>query len=190
MTKLEARQESRQALGCRVREVSPISSLLTKGKSMDLFGLKKKRYWDEIFSNCDLEFAKDLVVHTFAGGVITDDLVRLLNSYTNNPCRENAIALIEFDRQEFTKFFSDNKIALESMMRTRGLSREELSKTLRKNVALLHQEPEFEAYCEAFLEDDPIPIQKEKKAALIKKGYTKEMISEAFSEHMKDMAEL
>ena len=55
-------------------------------------------------------------------------------------------------------------------MRTRGLTREELSKTLRKNVALLHQEPVFQAYCEAFLEEDPIAIQKEKEAALIKKG--------------------
>ena len=71
-------------------------------------------------------------------------------------------------------------------MITRGLTREELSKTLRKNVALLHQEPEFQAYCEAFLEEDPIAIQKEKKAALIKKGYTEEMISKAFAEHMQD----
>ena len=31
-------------------------------------------------------------------------------------------------------------------------------------------------------------IQREKKAALIKKGYPEDMISEAFSEHMKDMA--
>ena len=73
-------------------------------------------------------------------------------------------------------------------MRTKGLDREELSKSLHKNVALLHQEPEFEAYCEAFLEDDPLAIQKEKKAALMKKGYSEEMISEAFSEHMNDMA--
>lgn len=49
---------------------------------MDLFGLKKKRYWKEIFSNCDFEFAKDLLIHTFAGGVIAKDLGRLLNSYT------------------------------------------------------------------------------------------------------------
>ena len=73
-------------------------------------------------------------------------------------------------------------------MRTRGLTREELSKTLRKNVALLHQEPEFQASCEAFLEEDPIAIQKEKEAALIKKGYTEEMISKAFAEHMQELA--
>ena len=56
---------------------------------MDLFGLKKKRYWNEIFSNCDFEFAKDLLTQTFSGGVFPNDLVRLLNSYVNNPCREN-----------------------------------------------------------------------------------------------------
>ena len=155
---------------------------------MDLFGLKKKRYWKEIFSNCDLEFAKDLLIQTFAGGVIPKDLARLLNAYTNNPCRETAIGLVEFDKHEFQRFFVDNKAILESMMRTKGLNREELSKSLHKNVALLHQEPEFEAYCEAFLEDAPLAIQKEKKAALMKKGYSEEMISEAFSEHMNDMA--
>ena len=155
---------------------------------MDLFGLKKKRYWNEIFSNCDFEFAEDLLTQTFAGEVIPNNLVRLLNSYMNNPCRETAIELIEFDQEEFQKFFVDNKTILESMMRTRGLTREELSKTLRKNVALLHQEPEFQAYCEAFLEEDPIAIQKEKEAALIKKGYSEEMISKAFAEHMQELA--
>ena len=155
---------------------------------MDVFGLKKKRYWKETFSNCDLEFAKDLLIQTFAGGGIPKDLARLLNAYTNNPCRETAIGLVEFDKHEFQRFFVDNKTILESMMRTKGLDREELSKSLHKNVALLHQEPEFEAYCEAFLEDAPLAIQKEKKAALMKKGYSKEMISEAFSEHMNDMA--
>ena len=136
----------------------------------------------------DFEFAKDLLTQTFSGGVLPNNLVRLLNSYMNNPCRETAIELIEFDQEEFQKFFIDNKIILESMMRTRGLTREELSKTLRKNVALLHQEPVFQAYCEAFLEEDPIAIQKEKKAALIKKGYTEEMISKAFAEHMQELA--
>ena len=140
---------------------------------------------DEIFSNCDFEFAQDLLAQAFAGGVFPEDLVRLLDSYTHSPCRETAIALIKFNN-EFQKFFVGNKTTLESMMRTRGLNREELSKTLRKNAALLHQEPEFEAYCEAFLEDDPIAIQKEKEAALIKKGYTKEMISKAFSEYMSE----
>ena len=155
---------------------------------MDIFGLNKKRYWNDIFSNCDFEFAKDLLTQTFAGGVLPDNLVRLLNSYMNNPCRETAIELIEFDQEEFQKFFVDNKTILESMMRTRGLTREELSKTLRKNVALLHQEPEFQAYCEAFLEEDPIAIQKEKEAALIKKGYSEEMISKAFAEHMEELS--
>ena len=137
---------------------------------MDLFGLKKKRYWKETFSNCDLEFAKDLLIQTFGGAVIPKDLARLLNAYTNNPCRETAIGLVEFDKHEFQRFFVDNKTILESMMRTKGLDREELSKSLHKNVALLHQEPEFEAYCEAFLEDDPLAIQKEKKGRPYEKG--------------------
>ena len=55
-------------------------------------------------------------------------------------------------------------------MRTRGLTREELSKTLRNNVALLHQEPEFQASCEAFLEEDPIAIQKEERGCPHKEG--------------------
>ena len=162
---------------------------------MDLFGLKKKRYWNEIFSNCDFEFAKDLLTQTFSGGVFPNDLVRLLNSYVNNPCRETAIELIEFDQEEFQKFYVDNKTMLESMAdRITGrvvnklegtgtgasaeglttLIREEISKTLGNNVVLLHQEPEFQAYCEAFLEEDPIAIQKEKEAALIKKGYSED----------------
>ena len=82
---------------------------------MDLFGLKKKRYWNEIFSNCDFEFAKDLLTQTFSGGVFPNNLVRLLNSYVNNPCRETAIELIEFDQEEFQKFFVNNKTMLESM---------------------------------------------------------------------------
>ena len=133
---------------------------------MDLFGLKKKRYWKGTFSNCDFEFAKDLLIQTFAGGVIPKDLARLLNAYTNNPCRETAIGLIEFDKHEFQRFFVDNKTILESTMRTKGLDREKLSKSLHKNVALLHQEPEFEAYCEAFLEDDPWQSKGKKRLPL------------------------
>ena len=155
---------------------------------MDLFGLKKKGYWNEIFSNCDFEFAEDLLTQTFAGGVLPKDLVSLLNSYMNTPCRETAIELIEFDH-DFKKFFVDNKTTLESMMRTRGLDREELSKTLRKNENLLCEEPEFIAYCAAFLEDDPEATIKKEEAALIKRGYSKEMISKAFAEHMKQMAD-
>ena len=154
---------------------------------MDLLGLKKRRYWKEIFSNCDFEFARDLLMRTFAGGVVRTDLARLLNAYTDNPCRQTAIALIEYDKHEFQRFFLDNKTILEFMMRTKGLDREELSKTLQKNVALLRQEPEFEAYCEAFSEDDPMEVQKESKAALIRKGYSEETISEAFAEYMKDI---
>ena len=150
---------------------------------MDLFGFKKKRYWNEIFSNCDFEFARDLLTQTFAGGVLPNNLVRLLNSYMNNPCRETAIELIEFDQEEFQKFFVDNKTILESMAdRITGrvvnkleststkpsaeemttLIREEISKTLGKNENLLREEPEFIAYCDAFLEEDPIAIQKER----------------------------
>ena len=148
----------------------------------------KKKYWDKVFSNCDFEFASDLLANAFGGEVIPNDLARALTAYTRKPCRGTAIKLIEFDNkqggQEIQKLFIDNKTILESMMRTRGLAREELSKTLRKNVTLLHQEPEFQAYCEAFLEEDPIAIQTEKKAALLRKGYTEEMISKGFSEYM------
>ena len=154
---------------------------------MKIFGFKEKRYWRETFSNCDFEFARDLLIHTFAGGVIRKDLAKLLNAYTNNPCQETAKRLIEFDKQEFQRFFVDNKTILKLMMRTKGVDREELSKILHKNVALLRQEPEFEAYCEAFLEDDPMAIQKGKKAALMKKGYSEEMISKAFSEYLDDI---
>lgn len=96
------------------------------------------------------------------------------------------MALIEYDKHEFQRFFLDNKTILEFMMRTKGLDREELSETLHKNVALLRQEPEFEAYCEAFSEDEPMEIQKENKAALMQKGYPEEMISEAFLEYLED----
>ena len=153
--------------------------------------IMKRQYrdWNEIFSNCDFKFAEDLLIHTFASGVIPNDLAKLLTSYTNNPCRETAIELIEFDKKEFQKFFFNNKITLESMMRTRGQNREELSKTLRKNENLLCEEPEFIAFCEAFLEDDPEATIKKEKSALIKKGYSEEMISKAFAEHMKHTAD-
>ena len=158
---------------------------------MDLFGLKRRRYWNEVFSNCDLEFAADLLIRTFAGGIIPKELAKLLNAYTNNPCRETAIELIEFDKNEFLRFFVDNKIMLESMMKTKALNREDLSKTLRKNKNVLREEPEFKAYCEAYLENDPDKVRamtKKEKAILIKKGYSEEMISEAFSEYMADAA--
>ena len=129
---------------------------------------------NEVFSNCDFEFARDLLLHTFAGGVLPEDLVRLLSAYKNNPCRKTAIELIEFDKNEFQKYFVDNKITLESMMRTMGLNREELSKTLYKNENLLREEPEFIAYCEAFggLSDDQDKakaIKNREEAALIER---------------------
>ena len=55
-------------------------------------------------------------------------------------------------------------------------------------LAASETQQEFQAYCEAFLEEDPIAIQKEKEAALIKKDYFEEMISKAFAEHMQELA--
>ena len=140
----------------------------------------------DLFINCDFDFAADLLIHTFAGGIVPNDLSELLTSYTNDPCRENAMRLVEFDKQEFCRFFYNNRTWLESMMRTRGLNREELSKTLRLNTNLLLQEPEFVAYCEGIL-DLLEPEAQAKKDALVAKGYTDDMISQAFAEWCQEL---
>ncbi len=72
------------------------------------------------------------------------------------------------------------------MMKAKGLSREKLSEQLRKNASMLHEEPEFRAYCEAFFGGDPEATVK--KDALIKKGYSDETISKAVSEHIESLA--
>ena len=150
--------------------------------------LKKQGYGDEVFLNCDFEFAADLLAHTFSGGIVQNDLAELLSAYTRNPCRRTAEKLLEFDKNEFSKFFINNRIILEHMMRTEGLNRAELSKKLRKNKSLLMQEPDFEAYCEVFLEDVQQHKIRAMKENLIKKGYSEEIISEAFSEYLGDLS--
>lgn len=154
---------------------------------MAFLGLRKRRIWNEIFSNCDFEFARALLIHSFAGGVIPKGLARLLDLYNNKPCRKTAIGLIEFDKHEFLKFFVNNRTVMKQMLIKEGVNKEQLLKRLHKNVALLHQDSDFQAYCAAFLESDPRAILQEKKAALIEKGYSQEMIHKAVSEHMQGL---
>lgn len=153
---------------------------------MGFFGFRKRKYWNEVFSDCDFDFARALLIHTFSGGIIPNDLVKLLDLFNNNPCRETAIELIEFDKQEFLKFFADNRTSMEQMMEEKEIEKEQLINQLHKNVAQLHQEPDFQAYCAAFLEDDPTDILREKTADLVEKGYSKEMIYKAFSGYMQE----
>ena len=126
------------------------------------------------------------MVHTFAGGIIPNDLAKLLDIFNNNPCRKTAIELIEFDEQEILKFFANNRTSMEQMMEENGIEKEQLINRLHKNVAQLQQEPDFQAYCAAFSEDNPTAILREKTAALVEKGYSKEMILKAFSEYMQE----
>ena len=150
----------------------------------------KQQYWDEIFSKCDFHFAADLLIHTFAGGIVPKDLGKHLSAYTNNPCRETAISLIEFDSDEILKFFVNNETALASMMSTKYSDRKELSNDLRNNNNLLMKEPEFKDYCDSYLVNDPDKmrnIAKTNEDLLIAKGYSKETISDTFSEYMANL---
>lgn len=139
-----------------------------------------KENWDQIFSNCDFDFAKNLLISAYSGGIYQRNLATLLDSYVENPCREAAIELIRFDRDEFLKFFTDNKVLMK-MMQEKGIDPTLPLKT--KN--LLEQEPEFEEYCESFVEDDESK-REALKTILLSKGYTNEVIGRAFVEYMKD----
>ncbi len=147
---------------------------------MKILGLKERKYWDQIFSNCDFDFAKNLLISTYSGGIYQKNLAVLLDSYIENPCWETAIELIRFDQDEFLKFFAENR-ALMKMMQEEGID----TKSPLKTENLLEQEPEFEEYCESFAEDDE-DRREALKEILLSKGYTDEVIGKEFVEYMKD----
>ncbi len=47
--------------------------------------------------DCDFEMAKALIIEKLGGGVLPNDLVRLLDELGANPCVDTALKLLEFD---------------------------------------------------------------------------------------------
>ncbi len=144
------------------------------------FGKKKAKY-DAMFANCDFEFAKVNLITTFEGGIISNDLAPLLHAYVRNPCRKTAIPLIEYDEDEFAKYFLENKI-LKGMMEFVGRD----TTSPRKTSQALEMEPEYEEFCQSYLpflqgESDR---HKELESIFLSKGYTADMLSKALSGYL------
>ncbi|MGI9228427.1 MAG: hypothetical protein ACR2P9_01050 [Gammaproteobacteria bacterium] len=104
---------------------------------------------------------------------------------TANPCQETAIKLIEYDREEFARYFTDNKVLLGIMTFSTGLNKEYLSNTLHINTNTLLNEPEFKEMCDIMGDlDDPDILDQYNRlgTSLEEKGYTAKMRGEAFTE--------
>jgi len=65
--------------------------------------LKKKKLKKQL-DGCNYEMVKSILVSKFSGDVIPNELARLLDGYTANPCYDTAIELIQFD-PKFLAFF-------------------------------------------------------------------------------------
>ena len=53
--------------------------------------------YEVVFKNCDFDFVKKELISTLAGGVIPNELAALLDAFTDLPCRETAIPLIDYN---------------------------------------------------------------------------------------------
>ena len=68
------------------------------------------RYWltkrklRKLLDGCNYEMVKTLLVRNFSGGVIPNELARLLDKFIDNPCYDTAVDLIKHD-SGFISFF-------------------------------------------------------------------------------------
>lgn len=140
---------------------------------------KTSATWDDVFANCDFDFARNEIISTLSGGVYKEELSELLDIYIQNPSRENAIKLITYGK-EFASFFYNN-ISRRNMMQSSGIDTNRL-----RSANLLKQESDFEEFCNSIHEDIDKYRKIEKK--YLEDGYTERMIIEAFSEYWSDSA--
>ncbi len=63
-----------------------------------------KRKLRKHLHGCNYEMAKTILVRKFSGGVIPNELARLLDAFISNPCFNTAIKLIQFDSTFFSVF--------------------------------------------------------------------------------------
>jgi hypothetical protein len=144
------------------------------------FGKKKSDPWDEIFKNCDFDFAKNEIISQMAGGVYERELTKLLDDFINSPTKASAKKLITHNK-DFSSFFYNN-ISRREMMKYSG---KDINQP-RKSVNLLMQETDFEEFSESLYEDkDRYNLIKNR---YLSKGYTQSMIDEAIATYWKDLS--
>lgn len=56
----------------------------------------EKRRWKYMLKNCDYNLAASVLISKFKGGVIKKELSALFDKYLDNPCLENAVAIIKY----------------------------------------------------------------------------------------------
>ena len=129
---------------------------------------------------CNHKMTKALLIKQFSGGVYPKTLVALLNEYTENPCTETAMKLVQFD---------PNLVAVFELARGGGFTSflfDAGDLTPVKTPKMLRHEPEFEEYCDSIADD--IERHKQLKVQLRSKGYSDRVIDDAFSEYWSDLA--
>ena len=136
--------------------------------------------YDEIFNNCDMEFARDELRHRFAGGLYPAELTRLLDAFNRQPTRENAEALLRFE-PSLAAAFKDNQSTKAFMGDHRPWASEG-----GLNICSLRSEPEFEELVAALVEDTN--RYHELQEILRKRGYAHSTITKAIGDHFKDLA--
>lgn len=149
---------------------------------MGLFGFGKKKAdpWDEIFKNCDFDFARNEIISQLTGGVYKKEMTELLDAFINNPTKATAIKLITYNK-DFASFYYNN-ISRRTMMQSSGI---DTNRPIR-SVNLLMQESDFEVFCQSIHED--IDKYNEIKKKYLSNGYTQSMIDEAFAKYWKDLS--
>jgi len=80
---------------------------------MGLFGIgrKKSDSRNQVFANCDFEFAKNQLISTFSFGVYPKELTELLDAYIEHSCRQTGMGLIRYNK-DFRSLFYNNKETL------------------------------------------------------------------------------
>ncbi len=135
--------------------------------------------FDEVFDNCDLEFAREQLRYKFAGGIFPQALVALFDEFDRNPTRKNAEALIRHE-PTFVVLFEDN-ISTKRFMGEHTRWNDMNS----RGVPDLQLESEFEELVVAITDDRD--RYRELVETLTNRGYSKETISSAIALYYQEL---
>ena len=143
--------------------------------------MAKEKDLRAVMDGCNHKMAKALLIKQFSCGVIPRTLIALLDEYVVNPCTETAMKLVQFDPNLISVFELARGGSFTSFLFGKG----DLTADA-KTTKMLRNEPEFEEYCNSIAE--ATEQHKQLKAQLRSKGYSDQVIDDAFSEYWRDMA--
>jgi hypothetical protein len=135
---------------------------------------------DSVLAKADLNYMRARLIESFAGSVLKHDLANALDNFCRAPYEKTARELLVVEPNLVAIFAGSLEDA--DFMRRHGMD----PYRPRPNVAMLMEDPGFEALISAFVDD--LTEYAKLEDGYIARGYSKETIRTSIAQYFEDKA--